>query len=148
MLAWLHEHETVVWWLFVLSIVSFFGTLIALPLVVARLPADYFAREHGQVNRRHERLIVLRLLGALLKNVLGLMFVLAGIAMLVLPGQGILTILMGLMLMNFPGKRRLERRIIQQPAVLRGINWMRCKAHQPPLEVPDAEARAIPDRPS
>jgi hypothetical protein len=70
------------------------------------------------------------------KNLLGLVFVLAGVAMLVLPGQGILTILIGLMLMNFPGKRGLEQRLVQQPSVWRAINWIRSKAHQPALEMP------------
>ena len=55
------------------------------------------------------------------------------------PGQGILTILIGLMLLDFPGKRRLERRLVQQPSVWRALNWMRTKAHQPALEMPTAE---------
>jgi hypothetical protein len=77
---------------------------------------------------------VLWLLGVLLKNLLGVALVLAGVAMLVLPGQGVLTILLGLMFMNFPGKRRLEQRIVQQPTVFQAMNWMRARAHQPPLE--------------
>jgi hypothetical protein len=84
--------------------------------------------------------MALRLIVLVVKNVLGLVFVLAGVAMLVLPGQGILTILIGLSLMNFPGKRTLERRFVQQPMVLQAINWMRRKAGQPPLTVPPADA--------
>jgi hypothetical protein len=67
--------------------------------------------------------------------------------MLLLPGQGILTILIGLMLLDFPGKRRLERRLVQQPSVWRAINWMRAKAHQPALELPAPETTAPGDRP-
>jgi drug/metabolite transporter (DMT)-like permease len=73
----------------------------------------------------------------MLKNLLGIIFILAGVAMLILPGQGILTILLGIMLMNFPGKHTLERRIVQQPAVLRAINWMRTKANHPELKLPN-----------
>lgn len=135
MLAWLYGHEAVLWWLVALSIVTFVGTLIALPLLVARLPADYFTRHRSHTSRyRHP---VLWLLGILLKNLLGVSLVLAGVAMLVLPGQGVLTILLGLMFMNFPGKRRLEQRIVQQPTVFQAMNWMRARAHQPPLERPD-----------
>ena len=64
---------------------------------------------------------------------------LAGIAMLALPGQGILTILVGITLLNFPGKRRLELRIVRQRRVLRAINWMRAKAKRPPLVLPVKE---------
>jgi putative transmembrane protein PGPGW len=73
------------------------------------------------------------------KNLVGLAFVLAGVAMLVLPGQGILTIVIGLSLMNFPGKHVLERYIVQQPSILRAINWMRHRAGQPPLKVPQSD---------
>jgi len=56
--------------------------------------------------------------------------------MLLLPGQGIITILIGIMMLNFPGKFTLEQRIVQQPNVLRAVNWMRTKADRPVLEVP------------
>jgi hypothetical protein len=69
------------------------------------------------------------------KNVLGVVFVLAGIAMLILPGQGVLTILAGIMLLDFPGKRTLECRVVSQPAVLKSINWMRQRAGHAPLVV-------------
>jgi len=58
---------------------------------------------------------------------------LAGIAMLVLPGQGILAILGGIELMDFPGKYRLERWIVSRPAVLRSVNWLRRRMGRPPL---------------
>jgi Putative transmembrane protein (PGPGW) len=138
MLEWLQSHEALMWWMGGLSIITFFGTLIALPFIVSRIPADYFVRpKHSPTERRHP---LLRWAGLILKNLSGVLFVLAGIAMLVLPGQGILTILIGLMLMNFPGKRALELRIVSQPAVLRAINWMRAKTHHPPLQAPLSSA--------
>ncbi len=140
MFAWLRGHETVLWWLGALSVVTFVGTLVALPLVVARLPPDYFTHAQRPVHRRHAQATGARLLGRLGKNLLGVLMVLVGVAMLLLPGQGILTILIGLMLLDFPGKRGLERRLVQQPAVWRAINWMRAKAHQPALELPDHQA--------
>jgi len=147
MLAWLRGHESVLWWLGALSVVTFVGTLVALPLVVARLPADYFTQGQRPVRRRHAQLTRSRVLWRLGKNLLGILIVLVGVAMLLLPGQGILTILIGLMLLDFPGKQRLERRLVQQPSVWRAINWMRAKAHQPALELPTAETSAPSDRP-
>jgi hypothetical protein len=121
-------------------VVTFVGTLIALPIFVARIPADYFRRDRRYARHHGAQSAVLRVLGWLLKNLLGVVLILAGVAMLVLPGQGILTILIGIMLMNFPGKHALEQRIVQQPSVLRAINWMRARAHQPALEAPEAAA--------
>jgi Putative transmembrane protein (PGPGW) len=147
MVPWLYGHKAMLWWLGALSVVMFAGTLVVLPLVVARLPPDYFTHAQRPVRRRHAQSTGSRWLWRLCKNLLGLLIVLVGVAMLLLPGQGILTILIGLMLLDFPGKHRLERRLVQQPSVWRAINWMRAKAHQPALELPTAETPAPSDRP-
>jgi hypothetical protein len=121
----------------------FVGTLVAVPLVVARLPADYFTQAHPPAPATGAHRLV-----RLGKNLLGLVIVLVGVAMLVLPGQGILTILIGLLLLDFPGKRRLERRLVQQPSIWRALNWMRAKAHQPVLERPPGETSTPGHRPA
>jgi hypothetical protein len=135
MLTWIRGHETLLWWLGALSIVMAVGTLVVLPIIVARLPADYFTRDQRPTGGRTPTM-TLRLLSLVGKNLLGLVLILAGVAMLVLPGQGILMVLIGLMLMDFPGKRALERRLVQQPSVWQAINWIRAKAHQPALQMP------------
>ena len=56
-----------------------------------------------------------------------------GILMLVLPGQGLLTILVGLMLSDYPGKFKLEKRIIKTNLILKTINWYRNKSNIPPI---------------
>jgi hypothetical protein len=120
--------------LVILSIVGFIGSLIAIPLILVRLPPNYFDERHPRkwMENHHP---VLRLIGHILKNVVGFVLVAAGIAMLVLPGQGILTMLIGISLVDFPGKRQLERKLIGQPAVLNTINKVREKFGQPPLTV-------------
>jgi hypothetical protein len=76
---------------------------------------------------------------SILKNAFGAVLVLAGIAMLVLPGQGLLAILVGVMLANFPGKYALERRIISRPTVSKAVNRIRKMAGRPPLDIPAEE---------
>lgn len=142
MLAWLRGHETLLWWLGTLSVLMFVGTLVALPMVVMRLPADYFRRAAHHARRHPKPSAVQRLLGLLGKNLLGVMLVCMGVAMLVLPGQGVLTMLIGLMLMTFPGKRALVQRLVQQPRVLRTMNWIRAKGHRPALEPPPSASCA------
>ncbi len=114
------------------SIVFFVGSLIAIPIVLVRLPADYFHDHHPRVWLRN-RHPALRMMAMVLKNFVGVVFLLAGIAMLVLPGQGLLTMLIGLSLLDFPGKRKLQRKLIGQPAVLGTINKIRQKFGRPPL---------------
>lgn len=120
--------------LVVLSIVGFIGSLVAIPLILVRLPPQYFDERHPRkwMENHHP---VLRLIGHVIKNVAGFILLAAGIAMLVLPGQGILTMLIGISLVDFPGKRQLERKLIGQPAVLNTINKVREKFGQPPLTV-------------
>jgi hypothetical protein len=75
-----------------------------------------------------------------LKNVLALALVLLGVAMLVLPGQGVLAILLGVMLGDFPGKLRLQQWILARPKVMNSLNWVRSKFKKPPLEKPASAA--------
>jgi hypothetical protein len=96
------------------------------------LPADHFvaSSEHGNERRTFGRLLL-----RIGKNLLGVVFVLAGIAMLVLPGQGLLTILMGLLLVEFPGKRRLELALVRRPAIRSFLDRMRARKGKPPFQV-------------
>jgi hypothetical protein len=132
---WIRVHEGALWGIGALSIVTFMGTLIVIPLLVIHIPVDYFQRRNRNPRPYQGRYPVIRLLLMALKNILGIIFVLAGLGMLVLPGQGFITILIGIMLLNFPGKFALELHIVRQPAVLRAINWMRAKANKPALRV-------------
>jgi hypothetical protein len=71
-----------------------------------------------------------------IKNLIGGVFILAGLVMLVLPGQGLLTILIGITLTNFPGKYKLEQGLARRRSILRAMNWIRGKAHRTPLVHP------------
>lgn len=119
-------------WLTVGSLIGFIGTLIAIPFIMVRLPSDYFdTRVPRHWMKDHHPM--LRLIGLVVKNVVGIVFLLAGFAMLFLPGQGILTMLIGISLMDFPRKRELEAKIVGQPTVLQALNAMRAKFEKPPL---------------
>lgn len=135
-LEWLHIPKIAFWWIGALSIFTFLGTLLVIPLIVVHIPADYFKPRKRKKSTSHRRYSPMRILSIALKNFFGIIFILAGLAMILLPGQGIITILIGIMMVNFPGKFALERRIVQYPPVLRAINWMRTKANRRPLQVP------------
>jgi len=116
----------------VLSIIFFVGSLIAIPFIMVRLPADYFDIRVPRpwMEDSHP---ILRMLGHVVKNTVGAIFLFVGFLMLFLPGQGILTMLIGISMVDFPGKRKLEALLIGRPTVLNTINSMREKFGKPPL---------------
>ena len=133
---WASGNGELLGWLAVISVVMFVATLLLIPVLVARIPVDYFVgqqRHDTGVRSRHPLLYWLGLVG---RNILAVVFVLAGIAMLVLPGQGILSILIGVSMSTFPGKFALERWLVSLPKVLDGINWLREKSGKPALLPP------------
>ena len=85
---------------------------------------------------------MLRWTGLIVKNLVGAGLVLAGLAMLLLPGQGLLTIAIGVLLIDFPGKHNLEGKIIRVSPVLKSINWLRRKAKVAPLELEEDQSPA------
>jgi hypothetical protein len=133
MIDWIRSHETVLWWLAALSAILFIVTAMAVPMLLGRIRADYFARSRHPGKPWADLHPVVRAVLLTGKTALGLALVVAGMAMLVLPGQGILTILAGILLLNFPGRYRLERWIVSRPPVLRSINWLRRRNGRPPL---------------
>lgn len=133
MLEWLQIDTGPIWWIAGGSFITILAFLIVVPLLVIRIPSDYFA--HGRCPRKlwANRHLVLKMVLLIGKNILGCLFVAAGIAMLVLPGQGILTILPGIMLLDFPGRYRFVRWIIARPQVIQTLNWLRRRAGWTPF---------------
>lgn len=116
------------------SALLFVGSLIAVPVILLRLPATYFDERYPRTWMKDHH-PVLRGIGLVVKNLAGAVFLLAGFAMLVLPGQGILTILIGISLLDFPGKRHLEAKLIGQATVFRVINALRKKFGRAPFTI-------------
>ena len=133
MFEWIGLPKEAIWWVVIASACMFGLALIAVPPLVIRIPADYFAHPHrsgADYPRRHSWF---RWMWLIAKNMLAVGFLFFGVLMLVLPGQGILTILIGITLLDFPGKLKLQRWIVTRRGVLDPINWVREKAGKSPL---------------
>jgi hypothetical protein len=135
---WCQQHPWVPACLFVVSGMALIATLFIVPWVIVRIPADYFVhleRSDARSGKKHHALRVASVVG---KNLLGLMLFLIGIlmAMPLVPGPGIFTVLLGLALLDIPGKRRLERWIVARPKVFSALNKLRTKHGRLPLETP------------
>ncbi len=129
------HNDAFAFWVVVTAAIMFVATLVLVPMILIRLPSDYFNRPNRDRNIAMRGHPALRMVFVVAKNLFGALFVLLGIAMLVLPGQGILTIVVGLMLLDFPGKYAVELWILRRDSVRRAINWIREKAGRPPLDV-------------
>ena len=123
-------------WLMMASAISLTVGLLLVPVFINRIPVDYFSHAHRHRLSASSRHPFIRLLIVGSKNLLGIVFVVAGLLMLFLPGQGLLTLLAGLIIMNYPGKFALEGWLIQRPYVLPAVNWLRTKYNHPPLLAP------------
>ena len=109
-----------------LFVVTFAISLAIVSYILVKIPRDYFRQD----NPREfwiDRHPAVRFLGVFVKNLLGVILVVLGIVMSIpgVPGQGILTILLGIMLLDFPGKRTLEYKLVSKPKVLSTINKLR-----------------------
>ncbi|MEZ5977915.1 MAG: PGPGW domain-containing protein [Planctomycetota bacterium] len=136
-LEWLRGHGPLLEWLGTASVVMFVGSVLLLPVVAARIPADFFVAPEAPPSPFARHHPVLRVLLHVVKNVVGAVLLLGGIAMLVLPGQGLLTILAGLFLLDLPGKRAVERRVVANDRIRHGIDWLRARAGAGPLVAPE-----------
>jgi hypothetical protein len=113
---------------------SFFLNLGIVSLILVKLPADHFSK-----NRKtkfwagpNPALHAAKVIG---KNILGVLLVALGIVLSVpgVPGQGLLTILLGIMLLDFPGRDRLEQKLLSRPSIVNTINKLRGRFNKPPL---------------
>ncbi len=133
---WMMLHQIGLQYMGIISILALLITPMVISALVILMPEDYFLSERDHILELYDGYHpFIKTAILVMKNAAGVVFVLAGLAMLVLPGQGVLTILIGLTLVNFPGKRSLERRIVRQEKVRSAINWMRSRAGRPPLKM-------------
>ncbi len=117
--------------IFLLSLALSFGAIV---IVMVKIPENYFSTHYVQDFLPNSPWMV-RWGAVILKNLLGVILILLGLALSLpgVPGQGILTILLGLIMLDIPGKRPLEARIIKRPKVLSAINGLRERFGKPPL---------------
>ena len=126
--------------LFLLGSLSIFILIISvfmMVLIISFLPEDYFKSENRNLisSVQNSRYPLLKLLVLITKNFFGVLLLLSGVLMLVLPGQGILTIITGLVFIDYPGKYKFERKLLRQKGVINSINWIRSRLSKPPLKV-------------
>ena len=123
--TWL-SHPVLLWGLGCFSVLAVLASVLLVPRYLASLPPDYL-RTGARAEGKSMPLRVLR-------NLLGIVLALLGVAMLLLPGQGLITLLVGLLLVDFPGKQQVIRRVLGRPKILKLVNKLRARHDVAPLE--------------
>jgi hypothetical protein len=113
----------------IITIIASYGLIV---IGMIKIPADYFSSTYVKEINRDKHFSV-RWAVFIVKNIIGFLLVIAGIIMIFTPGPGVPTILLGLILMDIPGKRPLEAKLIQRPMVLSAVNDLRARYNKPPL---------------
>ena len=134
LILWLSDHPGLLIGLGASSIIIFITSILGISWFVAQIPEDYFLSSKRKPSKWKEQTPILRLAVLFGKNIIGLSLIIGGLLMLVLPGQGLLTIVTGLLLINYPGKYKLEQKLVAMPSIFRALNWIRVKANKPPLK--------------
>jgi uncharacterized membrane protein HdeD (DUF308 family) len=133
-IEWLADNA---WWLTAAGILMSVGGLGALFIVAVAMPADHFMpRLRGAEERRRHP--VVRLLLRVARNIIGAILLVLGLVMAIpmVPGPGVLFILLGVSLMDIPGKHAMVRYIVSRPLVLQPLNALRAKWNRPPVQIP------------
>ncbi|MCB9674232.1 MAG: hypothetical protein H6737_03895 [Alphaproteobacteria bacterium] len=108
---------------FVFGVTTFVAALFGLPVVLARIPADYFVAEQPPIATSTR----------VLRNAVGWPLLVLGLILIPLPGQGLLTVLAGLVLADVPGKRALALFLLRRGPVRRAVDAMRGRRGVEPL---------------
>jgi Putative transmembrane protein (PGPGW). len=119
--------------IFLLSVVFGAVATTIVFVVVSRLPVDHFLEDRAQKPLSRT---LLHKIWFVFKNALGIVLIIAGIIMIITPGPGFLSILIGLSLVDFRQKHALILMGLKRPSVRKSLNWMRKKANVPPLKFP------------
>lgn len=117
-------------------LVTFLANLALVSLILVKIPADYFGvSQRNKFLVNHSRPI--RLVALIGKNLAGVILVVLGILLSLpgVPGQGVLTILLGVMLLDLPGLRSFERWLVSSPKVFKAVNNLRQRFDKPPLRL-------------
>ena len=140
-MIWLSENRDWLRWLGLLSVLTVVLSIVIVPILIARMAPDYFLESRRDELRLEQQHPALRTVGIILKNLLGIVLVAGGIllSLPLVPGQGLLTIVIGLSVMNFRGKKKVELLLFRLGPVNRAVNWIRAKAQRPPLILPGKE---------
>ena len=128
---WINDHYQIIQWIGIASILFFFLSIFIMHFVITKLPHDYFLDNISHSSKNHKNLLF-----RVVKNLSGLLLAISGIILLFIPGQGLLTIALGLCLIDIPCIEIIKKRFILSALVKKTLNWVRLKKDLPEFNFP------------
>ena len=123
---WLYSHTTFIIVVSIISVVLVTLLFAALLITILRLPVDFFLKEERSfVFKRKNIPLILYIIILILKNILGIILAIFGLIMILLPGQGIMTIFVAVIFIDFPGKWKMIKYFSRRKKIMQGLNWVR-----------------------
>ena len=132
LLEYTNTYKNFIFWISLVSLTIFIISILSIRWLVLLIPENYFKEKKNSILK--EKYFFYWVAFKFIKNSLGYLLIIGGILMLVLPGQGILTIFIGMILSDYPGKYNIEKKIIQSSIILRTINSIRKKSGKKSLK--------------
>jgi hypothetical protein len=135
-------------WGAVLAVLTFVVSNVVIIALLLMIPEDSLLDRPNISQRSRHPLVHWSILIA--KNALGGILIVLGVIMALpgVPGPGLVSILLGVLLVSVPGKHRLARALLRHPAVLGTINRWRTRFGRPALILEPAQTREPPARPA
>ncbi len=132
-------YGSIITWLGIVSTITFFLSLLIIPWIVCKLDDDFFLHlhEHKKMEDQHPVIFILL---RILRYSFGAILLVAGLLMLFLPGQGLLTIILGISLLDFPGKQKAIDGLLHLHPLQNGLNWIREKGAESPFVFTDSKS--------
>lgn len=132
--------SSITWQKLLIGALIFVGTFVInlaiVSFILVKLPANHFSKSRKTKfwSGPHPLLHAAGIVG---KNIAGVLLVALGIILSLpgVPGQGLLTVLLGVMLLDFPGRTTLEQKLLSRPSIVNAINSLRGRFGKPPLQL-------------
>jgi len=137
LISWIESNEILLLAAGIISAAAFIGTALAVPFLINLLPEDYFLKEKRRESFTSPASAFIFFILFVIKNLTGLLLLFVGIALLFMPGQGLLTIILSLVLLDFPGKWKLQKSIIRRKKIADALNWVRRRGGKRELIIPE-----------
>lgn len=148
MLEWIEQHRTSLYWMGGGTLLFFIVMMVATPILIVHMPADFLQRNGGGGVKGQGKGGQGSGKGGGMawkvgRNILGWVLIAAGVAMMVLPGPGVLVLIIGVTLADFPGKQKALRWLVSRKSILKPANRLRERFGKPPLQVDSAASDTV-----
>ena len=136
LLNWIETHQSILVFAGFFSLITVISAALAVPFIINSLSVDYFIKKKRRSSIETPLKLFLLIVTLIIKNILGLLLFISGFLMLFVPGQGLLTIFISFLFIDFPGKWKFQQRIVKIPNIHKVLNWIRKKGGKPEFIIP------------